>query len=82
MSEVKYIIMDNLKKQHPEKFNESGAMDYKWFEAEVRPNYNCFIRLDVNSVSFSFGVENAPLTQEQAAEFLKNAKLSLLKGVR
>ena len=29
------IVMDELREKYPEKFNESGAMDYKWFEEEI-----------------------------------------------
>lgn len=68
---IKVIVMDKLREQYPEKFNESGAMDYKWFEADIRPNYNCFIRLDVKSVAFSFDVPKARLTRKDAELFLK-----------
>jgi len=46
-------VMDDLREKHPEKFNESGAMDYKWFESEIRPNFNIFVRHDVDSISFN-----------------------------
>lgn len=49
----KLIVMDDLREKHPEKFNESGAMDYKWFEAEVRPHHFIYLRRDVNSLSFT-----------------------------
>ena len=45
--------MGALKEVSPEKFNESGAMDYKWFEEHIRPSYNIFIRHDVDSISFN-----------------------------
>lgn len=70
MGRVKLLVMDKLREQHPEKFNESGAMDYTWFEKDVRPNYNCFVRLDVKSVSFSFDVELAPIGIPEVASFL------------
>ena len=47
------MVMDNLRAEFPEKFNESGAMDYKWFESDIRPNYNIFLRHDVDSISFN-----------------------------
>lgn len=47
------IVIDELRKLHPEKFNESGSMDYKWFESEIRPKYNIFVRHDVDSISFN-----------------------------
>ena len=46
-------VMDELREKYPEKFNESGAMDYKWFESEIRPNFNIFLRHDVDSISFN-----------------------------
>lgn len=47
------IVMDTLREKYPEKFNESGAMDYKWFESEIRPNYQIYLRNDVWSLSFN-----------------------------
>ena len=47
------VVMDELRERRPEKFIESGQMDWKWFEGEVRPVNNIFIRHDKNSVSFS-----------------------------
>ena len=47
------IVMDKLREKYPEKFNESGQMDYKWFETEIRPNYNVYVRHDVNSITFN-----------------------------
>lgn len=46
-------VMDELREKYPEKFNESGAMDYKWFESEIRPNFNIFVRHDVDSIAFN-----------------------------
>ena len=46
-------VMDDLRELHPEKFNESGAMDYKWFEKDIRPNFNIFVRHDVDSIAFN-----------------------------
>lgn len=53
------VVMDDLKVKHPDKFNESGAMDYKWFEADVRPTNFVYIRHDVNSISFT--IQNGPV---------------------
>lgn len=47
------LVMDELREKYPEKFNESGTMDYKWFESEIRPNYNIYVRHDVDSLSFN-----------------------------
>ena len=49
----KVIVMDKLREQYPEKFNESGAMDYQWFEKEIRPQHFVYVRQDVNSISFT-----------------------------
>ena len=46
-------VMDDLREKYPDKFNESGSMDYKWFEENIRPNFNIFVRHDVDSVSFN-----------------------------
>jgi hypothetical protein len=47
------VIMDELREKYPEKFNESGAMDYKWFEADIRPHNFVYVRQDVNSIAFT-----------------------------
>jgi len=48
----KVVVMDDLRELCPEKFNESGQMDYGWFESEIRPNHDIYIRNDVDSLSF------------------------------
>lgn len=55
------ITMDDLRTQFPEKFNESGAMDYKWFEKEIRPDNFIYVRHDVNSLSFT--LQNGPIKE-------------------
>lgn len=57
----KVVVMDELRTQFPEKFNESGAMDYKWFEKEIRPNNFIYVRHDVNSLSFT--IQNGPVKE-------------------
>jgi hypothetical protein len=57
----KVVHMDELRKLYPEKFNESGAMDYKWFESEIRPHNFIYVRHDVNSVSFT--IQNGPIKE-------------------
>lgn len=47
------VIMDDLRDKFPDKFVETGAMDYKWFEKEIRPFNFVYIRKDVNSISFT-----------------------------
>lgn len=71
------LHMDDLREKFPEKFNESGAMDYKWFEKEIRPNYNIYIRHDVDSISFNMltkpASEGGDLNRCQATELIKTA---------
>jgi hypothetical protein len=57
----KVVVMDDLRKEFPDKFNESGAMDYKWFEKDIRPHHFIYIRNDVNSLSFT--LQNAPIKE-------------------
>ena len=57
----KIVIMDELREQFPEKFNESGAMDYKWFEKDIRPHNFIYVRHDVNSISFT--IQNGPIKE-------------------
>lgn len=47
------LVMDDLRAERPDMFNESGSMDYKKFEAEIRPNYFIYVRHDVGSLSFT-----------------------------
>ena len=49
----KLIVMDELREKYPERFNESGAMDYTWFEKEIRPHHDIFVRNDVDSLTFN-----------------------------
>lgn len=58
---VNVVVMDDLRKKFPEKFNESGAMDYKWFESDIRPNNYIYVRHDVNSISFT--LQNGPIKE-------------------
>jgi hypothetical protein len=55
------IVMDELREKYPEKFNESGAMDYKWFEEEIRPKNFIYLRRDKNSLSFT--IQNGPIKE-------------------
>jgi hypothetical protein len=47
------LVMDDLREKFPERFNASGAMDYEWFEKDIRPNYFVYVRRDKNSISFT-----------------------------
>jgi len=77
------IVMDELREQYPEKFNESGAMDYKWFEKDIRPNNFIYIRHDVNSLSFT--IQNGPIKEAgvngcQVNEIIEAAKI-IIEGL-
>lgn len=61
IGEFDVVIMDELREKHPEKFNESGAMDYKWFEKDIRPFNFVYVRHDVNSLSFT--LQNGPVKE-------------------
>lgn len=77
------IVMDELREQYPEKFNESGAMDYKWFEKDIRPNNFIYVRHDVNSLSFT--IQNGPIKEAgvngcQVNEIIEAAKI-IIEGL-
>lgn len=77
------IVMDELKKQYPEKFNESGSMDYQWFEKDIRPHNFIYVRHDVNSISFT--IQNGPIKEVgvngcQVDEMIYAAKL-IIEGL-
>lgn len=55
------VVMDELREKHPEKFNESGAMDWQWFEKDVRPHNFIYVRNDKNSLSFT--IQNGPVKE-------------------
>ena len=52
------VEMDSLREKYPERFNESGAMDWLWFEQEIRPKHFVYVRHDKNSLSFT--LQNGP----------------------
>ena len=77
------VVMDNLREKYPEKFNESGAMDWKWFEKEVRPNHFIYLRHDKNSISFT--LQNGPIKENgvngcQVDTMIEAAKL-IIEGL-
>lgn len=53
LGEFPIVVMDDLRALHPDKFNDTGAMDYKWFEKEIRPHHFVYVRHDVHSLSFT-----------------------------
>lgn len=62
------VVMDELREKFPDKFNESGSMDYKWFEKDIRPNYFIYIRHDKNSISFT--LQSAPIQEVKISRML------------
>lgn len=74
--------MGKLKDEFPEKFNDSGSMDYKWFEKDIRPNHFIYVRHDVNSISFT--IQNGPIGEVgingcQVDEIIETAKIMIEK---
>lgn len=57
----KVVVMDELREKFPEKFNASGAMDWQWFEKDIRPNHFIYVRHDKNSLSFT--LQNGPVKE-------------------
>lgn len=55
------VVMDDLREKFPEKFNESGAMDWAWFEKDIRPTHFIYLRHDKNSLSFT--IQNGPIKE-------------------
>lgn len=60
-SDARICVMDELKEKHPEMFREDGSMKYEMFEKEIRPNYDIFVRHDVNSISFN--IQDGPIKE-------------------
>ena len=77
------VVMDELREKFPDKFNESGAMDYEWFEKDIRPNYFVYVRHDVNSISFT--LQSSPVRETGIngcqVETLIHTALLMLKGL-
>lgn len=74
------VVMDDLREKFPEKFNESGSMDYKWFEKDIRPNNFVYVRHDVNSISFT--IQNGPVGENglngcQVDTIIETAKIMI-----
>lgn len=83
IGEFDVIVMDELRETMPELFNESGAMDYKCFEENIRPKNFIYIRHDKNSLSFT--IQNGPIKENgvngcQVDTIIEAAKL-ILEGL-
>lgn len=58
-------------------------MDYKWFEADIRPHHFVYVRHDVNSLSFT--LQNGPIKEHgvngcQVNEIVAAAKI-IIEGL-
>lgn len=77
------VVMDDLRTKFPERFNESGGMDYKWFEKEIRPKNFIYVRHDVNSISFT--IQNGPIKENGVngcqVETLIEAAKTIIQGL-
>lgn len=71
------IDMSSMKEQYPDKFNESGGMDWKWFEAEIRPNNFIYYRPDKNSISFTMQSSETKVDGCSVSAVIETAKLML-----
>ncbi len=83
IGEFDVIVMDELRDLYPEKFNESGAMDYAWFEKEIRPNAFVYVRQDKNSISFT--IQKGPVKENGVngcqVETILEAALLMIVGL-
>lgn len=77
------VVMDELREKYPEKFNESGSMNWEWFEKDIRPKHFIYVRHDKNSLSFT--IQNGPVKEVgvngcQVDEIIM-AAYTILKGL-
>jgi hypothetical protein len=77
------VNMDLLREKYPEKFNESGAMDWQWFEEEIRPNAFIYAHHGKNSLWFT--MQKGPIKEvgKNGVQWttLIEAGLHILKGL-
>ena len=57
----KVANMADLAKNNPEFYEESGQMNWKWFEKNIRPTHFVMVRPDVNSITFT--LQNGPIKE-------------------
>lgn len=80
----KVVNMGALKELFPDQFNpDSGQMNYKWFEAEIRPHNFIYVRDDVNSLSFT--IQNGPVKEHGVngcqVDTIIHAALAIISGL-
>jgi hypothetical protein len=77
------VVMDELRKKHPKHFNESGSMDYQWFEKEIRPKNFVYVRHDKNSLAFT--LQNGPVKENGVngcqVDTLIHAAMAMIMGL-
>jgi hypothetical protein len=61
IGEFDLVCMDDLRKEYPERFTETGAMDNVWFEQTIRPYNFIYLRKDKNSIAFT--IQNGPIKE-------------------
>ena len=77
------VIMDELREKYPEKFEESGQMNWKWFEQDIRPNNFIYVRNDKNSLSFTIqngAIKEAGVNGCQVDTLIEAAKV-IIEGL-
>lgn len=65
---LKIINMDRVREKHPECVEESGQMNWKYFEENIRDNYDVYVRPEKCSVTFN--MSSAERFNGQFREFL------------
>ena len=77
------VVMDDLRKDHPEMFRPDGSMHYHLFEKEIRPKNFIYIRHDTNSISFT--LQNGPVKEAGVngcqVDTLIDAAYKILQGL-
>lgn len=79
----KVANMNDLAKKHPEFYEESGQMNWKWFEKNIRPTHFVMVRNDVNSLTFT--IQNGAIKENgvngcQVDTIIEAAKL-IIEGL-
>lgn len=78
----KVVVMDELREKYPEKFIESGQMNWKWFEKDIRPNHFIYIRKDKNSLSFTMQSGDEGVNGCGVEALIEAAKLMVVEQPR
>ena len=57
----KVVCLDTLRDEYPDKYDESGEIDWKWFESEIMQNSIIYLSHDKNTISFT--LQNGPIKE-------------------